>query len=75
MRSASLWMTCAARCVGGFASAACGQQLGIAHHARQRLVELVGCRAGQLGDQRLLLADVELFLGLRELLLDPHALA
>src|SRR5215475_2304666 len=42
------------------------EQLRVAHHRRERLVELVRGGAGELGDERLLLRDHQLLLRLHE---------
>ncbi len=51
------------------------EQLGVPHHARQRLVELVRGRPRELGDDRLSLLREDLLLRLREALLHPHLFA
>ena len=51
------------------------QQLGVSHHARQRLVELVRRGARQLGDDGLALLRENLLLRLREPLLHSNLFA
>ena len=76
MRSASLKMTSAAFDRGRVVRLEpAHEQLGVAHHARERLVQLVGRGARQLGDDRLPLLREDLLLRLREALLHAHLLA
>ena len=51
------------------------EQLGVAHHARERLVQLVRGGARELGDDGLPLLREDLLLRLREALLHAHLLA
>ena len=68
-------MPTARRCVAALSVALALDQLRVAHDRRQRLVELVRGGAGELGDQRLLLGQLQLLLGVEEALLHADALA
>ena len=65
MRSASLKITSAARVAGRLRLEPALEELGVAHDARERLVELVRGGARELGDDRLPLLREDLLLRLR----------
>jgi hypothetical protein len=68
-------MMSALRAIAGFARELARQELRVADHARERLVQLVRRGPGEFGDHGLFLARSELFLRALELGLNAHFFA